>query len=421
MYCQKCRTPVRLDSSLEDLNPAAFKLLTVRFAPEHHPDVNGARVMDAQKEYADVISRDDRLLSDKMETTARLFEILSARSDIDHPVCVECTELLLEGLQKQLSTATRERDAYIEYLRQANNDIPSAEEQQQAQKELQKALENEKALFAELERLESEKAAMDDEFSALETEARALDLEEATFWRQRNAFTSKLGAFQNERDRVSARHDHDTKQLERLQRTNVYNDTFCIGHDGYFGTINGLRLGRLPKPNVEWPEINAAWGQTCLLLATVAEKLGYTFQGYRLKPMGSTSTIEKLDSPADSTRSAKPKITVLELYHSDSAFGLGTILHSSFDNAMVAFLECLRQLGEFVEVTPARTSNGVPAQVLKMPYEIRKDKINDVSIRLKGFNTQDEIWTKACKYALTCCKYLLAHASNVSSSGKKAP
>lgn len=28
MYCQKCRTPVKLDGSLEDLNPAAFKLLT---------------------------------------------------------------------------------------------------------------------------------------------------------------------------------------------------------------------------------------------------------------------------------------------------------------------------------------------------------------------------------------------------------
>lgn len=27
MYCQKCRTPLKLDNSLEDLNPAAFDLL----------------------------------------------------------------------------------------------------------------------------------------------------------------------------------------------------------------------------------------------------------------------------------------------------------------------------------------------------------------------------------------------------------
>jgi len=27
MYCQKCRSPLKLDGSLEDLNPAAFDLL----------------------------------------------------------------------------------------------------------------------------------------------------------------------------------------------------------------------------------------------------------------------------------------------------------------------------------------------------------------------------------------------------------
>lgn len=28
MYCQKCRAPLKVDSSLEDLSPAAFDLLT---------------------------------------------------------------------------------------------------------------------------------------------------------------------------------------------------------------------------------------------------------------------------------------------------------------------------------------------------------------------------------------------------------
>ncbi len=75
----------------------------------------------------------------------------------------------------------------------------------------------------------------------------------------------------------------------------MYNDAFCIGHDGVFGTINGLRLGRVPgvpvcicypliddKSNsliqVEWAEINAAWGQTLLLLYTIARKLDFTFE-----------------------------------------------------------------------------------------------------------------------------------------------
>lgn len=75
----------------------------------------------------------------------------------------------------------------------------------------------------------------------------------------------------------------------------MYNDAFCIGHDGVFGTINGLRLGRVPGVpvrqfaiwslsassdvvQVEWAEINAAWGQTLLLLYTIARKLDFTFE-----------------------------------------------------------------------------------------------------------------------------------------------
>lgn len=66
-------------------------------------------------------------------------------------------------------------------------------------------------------------------------------------------------------------------ELAKLSRTNVYNDAFCIGHDGVFGTINGLRLGRVPGVTVEWSEINAAWGMTLLLLSTIARKVGYVF------------------------------------------------------------------------------------------------------------------------------------------------
>jgi len=368
-------------------------------------------------------SNEKDVLSYKAETAIRLFEILSSRSDIDHPICTECTELLVEGLQKRLNSATRERDAYVEFLRQANADVPSEEEIKQAQKELDAVREKEETAFAELEELERQKAAMEEEILVLEAESQELSKEEEAFWRDRNAFSVTLAAFQNERDRINSRYDHDSKQLQRLQRTNVYNDTFNIGHDGYFGTINGLRLGRLQDRSVDWVEINAAWGQTCLLLATVAEKLGYTFQGYRLSPLGSTSTIERLDYPQatstnDPSHPAKPRVTVLELYCTgDLPLGLG-FLHRRFDNAMIAFLECLRQLGEYVEHVPAQGPGGNVAQGLRMPYEIRKDKIHDASIKLGGFN-QEEQWTKACKYTLTCCKFLLAHASNVHGSGRR--
>lgn len=40
---------------------------------------------------------------------------------------------------------------------------------------------------------------------------------------------------------------------------------FYIWKEGEYGTINGLRLGRLPNDNVDWHEINAALGQMAML------------------------------------------------------------------------------------------------------------------------------------------------------------
>ncbi|KAL9120959.1 MAG: hypothetical protein Q9187_002488 [Circinaria calcarea] len=374
-------------------------------------------------------------LSYKVDSSLRLFEILSARSDIDHPVCNECTELLLNSLQARLASSTKERDAYISFLRELKNKIPSASEVSKAEADLLATKTAEDKAYAELLALEAEKASLEDEIVDLEEESRALNHEEELFWRSRNAFALTLASFQDTRDALNASYDYDTQHLERLQRTNVYNDTFCIGHDGDFGTINGLRLGRLPPPkNVEWGEINAAWGTTALLLATVAEKLGFTFRGYQIKPMGSTTHIERLESSKPSSTSnstlstqsppgaasnpsrnqQQVKVTSLELYSSGDLPLGRTFLHRRFNDAMVAFLSCLRQLGDFVE-NGERSRVSQQARGLKLPYKIEKDKIGDLSIKLG--TSQDDAWTNACKYVLTCCKFLLAHASNVASSG----
>lgn len=391
-------------------------------------------------------------MADGLETTNRMFEILSARSDIDHPICVECTELLVDGLQKRLAVATRERDAYVDYLRRANTDVPSTEEIKAAEASLQKARKAEAAGISRLEQYETEKAELDAQLASLEAESRQLDQEESEFWKRRNSFSSTLSAFQNERDALVTKHAHDQHLLTQLQRRSVYNDTFNISHDSHFATINGLRLGRLPSPYVDWPEINAAWGQTLLLLATLAERLGYKFQNYELLPMGSTSVIVKMEGKgtvgASTTADARGLSSVaaaaaastasspaarpqrLELYSSgDFPINFG-FLHRKFDNAMVAFLECLRQLGDFVEHQGANTipsstaassvntnnnaSSAAGGGGMKLPYEIRKDRIHDQSIKL-AMNKEDA-WTKACKYTLTCCKFLLAHANNVESN-----
>lgn len=351
-----------------------------------------------------------------MERITKLFEILSARSDIDHPICVECTDLLLEEMAKKLDTTARERDTYVSYLKHLQSDTLTDDEIHTQHLALQKALADEEAALSDLRRLEHEKSTLDAELLALEDESRALDSQEEAFWRSRNDFATRLSAFQSERDSTNSKFDHDSRLLEKLQRSNVYNDTFCISHDGTFATINGLRLGRLSAKPVDWPEINAAWGHALLLIVTVAEKLSYRFDGYEPLPMGSTSKIIRFEpiSPTSSRITGHsappqpPKKHVLDLFSSgDMPLGL-TFMHRRFDVAMTAFLELVRQLGEHVRRQTARSGNE-----LMMPYRIEGDRIGDVSIKL-GI-AQDDGWTKACKLTLTCCKFLLAHASNVSS------
>ena len=369
-----------------------------------------------------------RSLSQRIESNNRLFEILSSQSDIDHPICTECTDLLLSNFQSRLLASTKERDAYISFLKEQKNNVPSAAEVTKAENELATSKVAEEKAFAELLQLEKEKAVLEDQIADLSLESRELESDEAEFWASRNSFDLQLASFRDTKEALETSYEHDSQQLERLQRTNVYNDTFCISHDGNFGTINGLRLGRLAPPNnVEWAEINAAWGTTLLLLATVAEKLRFTFRGYVLKPMGSTSIIDRIEqtptpSATNSSISTRPlsraptqptqKITHLELYSSGDLPLVKGIIHRRFNEAMVAFLDCIKQLGDFISKSET-TRQGLDQRSL--PYLIEKDRIHEVSIKL-GIS-QDEAWTSACKYTLTCCKFLLAHASNLAATG----
>lgn len=129
------------------------------------------------------------------------------------------------------------------------------------------------------------------------------------------------------------------------------------------------------RMQVEWTEINAAWGQTLLLLYTIARKLDYTFEkyvfldhldillnsckylSYRLVPMGSFSRIEK-------TTGDKANY---ELYGSGDLH-FGRLLHNRrFDIAMVAFLDCLKHLMDHIKLQDA--SVDFPHQYVRCPHE----------------------------------------------------
>ena len=76
-----------------------------------------------------------------------------------------------------------------------------------------------------------------------------------------------------------------------------------------------------------------------------------------------------------------------------------------FDLGMVAYLHCLNELAIAIASLP-NTPTHPSDPSFKLPYDIQKDKIGEVSIRTQ-FNT-DEVWTRALKYTLTDLKWILA-------------
>src|SRR5271155_4836337 len=111
--------------------------------------------------------------------------------------------------------------------------------------------------------------------------------------------------------------------------------------------------------------------------------------------MGSVSKIEELKTDP-SNPSSPPKSTMLELFSSGD-LPLGRLfMHRKLDSAMVAFLDCLRQLGDFAEAHDANLKlpykSPLPPLVAWLICRIVKDKIGDACVRL-AFN-QDETWTR---------------------------
>lgn len=333
-------------------------------------------------------------ISHHLRSTMRLFNVLSTRSDIDHPLCAECTQILLLSLQRQLDETKKERDGYIAFEKEVRKERERESldlSRQDAEKKIERLKYDERAAIEQLRLADREREQLDEELELLEAEEKALEEEEAEFWRSHNEHLLVLAEQASRLASLRAAYAADYATLEKLERTNVYNDAFCIGHDGVFGTINGLRLGRVPGVPVEWPEINAAWGQTLLLLYTIARKLDYTFENYRLIPMGSFSRIE---------RTVGDKATY-ELYGSGDLH-LGRLLHNRrFDFAMVAFLECLKQLIDSVKSQDP---------TVEFPHQIVKDKIGEASVKLQF--SQEEAWTRALRHVLLALKIVLKWTTN---------
>lgn len=422
--CQRCCQPLKLDTSFNVLDRVTIQeliapLVTVapskqrgisqgETAPEEtfaenkqdgvsRKYIPPARMMSTESANSFTLIGDAsdggtmENLSRRLKVTGDLFDIMSGQTDVDHPLCEECTDTLLDHLDTQLNITENECQNYkqcFELLSQLE-----VEEEETLLAELQHLKEEEEALIQELETVEEQRAAVAQDLAQSRIHSQQLDTEELQYQKEYSEFKRQQLELDDELKSVDNQMRYCQIQLDRLKKTNVFNATFHIWHSGQFGTINNFRLGRLPSVPVEWNEINAAWGQTVLLLHALANKMGLRFQRYRLVPYGNHSYLESLTD----------KSKELPLYCSG---GLRFFWDNKFDHAMVAFLDCVQQFKEEVE-------KGDTGFCLPYRMDVDKGKIEDTggsggSYSIKTQFNSEEQWTKALKFMLTNLKWGLA-------------
>eukprot|EP00898_Chlorokybus_atmophyticus_P000504 jgi/Chlat1/1454/Chrsp12S08682 len=327
----------------------------------------------------------------QINALARIFDMASTDTQVDQPLCLDCLKALGAELDAEFKEGLEEAKQYEDFLNKLRMQPEPGVSEEELKKDMRRAEEDEKKLLAKLAQADSEHAALQKQLADLDAQSKELDLLEERYWHDFNDFRLQLSDHQEERDGIIARMDVANAQLEVLRHTSVFNDAFYIWHQGEFGTINGFRLGRLPGAPVEWDELNAAWGQACLLLYTMAQTCKLNFSSYRILPLGSFPRI------ADSR-------------HTYELFGpVNVFWRNRYDKAMVLFLACLKEFAEFANARD-RARDPPPDKCFELPYKIEGDKVHGLTIKL-SFN-RDEKWTRALKYTLCNLKWALAWLTN---------
>lgn len=318
----------------------------------------------------------------------RAFEIATTQTQVEQPLCLECMRVLSDKLDKEVEDVNRDIKAYESCLQRLEGEGRDVLSETDFLKEKLKIEEEERKLEAAIEENEKHCAEVNAELKELDLKSSRFKELEERYWHEFNNYQFQLITHQEERDAILAKTEVSQAHLELLKRTNVLNDAFPIWHDGEFGTINNFRLGRLPKIPVEWDEINAAWGQACLLLHTMAQYCKPKFL-YRIKilPMGSYPRI------MDTSNNTYELFGPVNLFWS-----------TRYDKAMTLYLTCLKDFAEFANSKDQE--NNIPLdKCFKLPYKIENDKVENYSIT-QSFNKQEN-WTKALKYALCNLKWAL--------------
>ena len=126
-------------------------------------------------------------LSHHLRSTLRLYSLLSSKTEVDHPLCDECTHLLIKLLNRQLEDMKKERDMYIgaekelrkELQKEMTESSKPGSSKAESERQIEALKEEEKRAIEELRGAQRESERLEAELRALEREEKELAEEEA--------------------------------------------------------------------------------------------------------------------------------------------------------------------------------------------------------------------------------------------------
>lgn len=120
-------------------------------------------------------------LTHHLRSTMRLFQLVSAKTEIDHPLCAECTQTLRNSLQNQLDQVKKERDGYLAFEKEARKERDrqaAGLTQNEAEAKIEQLKVQERDAIRQLTDAERERIHLAEELKQLEEEEAILEAQE---------------------------------------------------------------------------------------------------------------------------------------------------------------------------------------------------------------------------------------------------
>ena len=187
--------------------------------------------------------------------------------------------------------------------------------------------------------------------------------------------------------------------------------------------------------------MNTAWGEACLLLSVLAAKAAVRFKEYELIPRGSKSLVREKRNPqnvyklfyeGDHGKGSKESTSATGALFSLLGFTSPNQNIESFNQAMMGFLVCLKELAEVARDSPRGTQLNLRSKLYPIKAEAPPSPppgkepspslfmdvtVRGLSIRTTADPSDARRWTDACKFTLSNVKWLSVWAAG---GGKRA-